>query len=243
MTAFDATWNLLKFEIPFVHGRMRDDLKPQQARRTDHPGWKTMGFVDDKAYPAPGYFVRPNPKQGLDWYSAINVKPIISRITGVAPDEKFDRDLSDDEIEGIIDQIGTIGLHEGTHIALDPIIQQILDENQPLPRRGMQNRRVEEEEMGDPYFAYPYYQEFGAHTASSDYENRKVSPRQTRKGSRESSKFDRNKHMIQEFPRKRMEEGFTYQEAMADNHRDFHEDGRRFRLRDLQNDQRGRLSG
>lgn len=240
MTAFDTAWDLVKYEIPFIQGRLRDDMKPYQVRRTDHPGWQTMGFVDDSVYPAPGYYVRPNPQQGLDWYSAINVKPIISRITGVAPNEKFDRELTDEEIEGIIDQIGTIGLHEGTHIALDPIIQQILDENQPLPSRGMQRRIVEEEEIGNPRFAYPYYQEFGAHTASSDYQNRKDSPKQSRRGSRESSKFDRNKHMIQEFPRKRMEEGYDRDEITP--HQDFHEDGRRYRMRDLQNEQRGRLS-
>ena len=47
--------------------------------------------------------------------------------------------------------------------------------------------------------------------------------------------------MIQEFPRKRMEEGYTYAEAMDDNHRDYDEDGRRFNLRDIQQDQRRKL--
>jgi hypothetical protein len=233
MTAFDNAWAILKYEIPMGSIGMPD-------RRPDHPGWAQMSFVDDPYHGSPGYFMPSIPEKGLDWRSAINLKPIISRVTGVMPNQKFDRELSDQEIEDIIEQVGTIGLHEGTHIALDPIISQILEENAPIPNSRI-SRHTYADEMGDPKYAYPYYQEFGAHTASSDYENRLRSPKQSRAGSRESSKLDRNLHMIQQFPRKRMEEGYTYDEAMADNHWDYHEDGRRYRLRDMQEEQRGRL--
>lgn len=232
MTPFDTAWSLLKYKIPSVYGSSRDgSVAPSSASRPDHPGWGTMGFVDNPSEEAPGYFVRPNPRKGLESYSAINLRPIVSRIAGVAPDEDLDRQLTDDEIEDIISEIGVIGLHEGTHIALDPIIQQILDEGQPLPPNA------EEREMGDPRFSYPYYQEFGAHTASSDYQNRLEAPRQPSKAARESSKFQRNRHMIQEFPRGRRQDGHDD----PDVHPDYHEDGRRYRLREMQDRQRRRL--
>jgi hypothetical protein len=238
MSAFDGAWDLMKYEIPMGSIGYR-------YTRPDHPGWKQMSFVDDPSSNAPGYFVPPIASKGLDWLSAINLKPIISRVTGVKPNEKFDRELSDREIEDIIEQVGIIALHEGSHIALHPIIEQILEENAPIPdSRSLASgfgRHTYADEMGDSKYAYPYYQEFGAHTASSDYKNRLQSPKQSRADSQASSKADRNKHMMQEFPRKRMQEGFTYDEAMADNHSDFHEDSRRYRLRDMHQEQRGDL--
>lgn len=221
--AFQRSWGVVKYEIPSIYGG-------RQNKRPDIASTETMSFVVDDAYKAPGYFEPPNRRKGVPWRSAINVKPIISRITGVMPNEKFNRELSDREIEDIIREISNIGLHEGTHIALHPIIEEILDEYQG-----------DDDTWQDKRFAYPYYQEFGAHTASSDFLNRLESPKQSRKASIESSKFDRNKHMIQEFPRKRMEEGYTYDEAMADNHPDWHEDSRRYHLRDIQQAQRRKL--
>lgn len=221
--AFQRSWGVVKYEIPSIYGG-------GQNKRPDIASTETMSFVVDDAYKAPGYFEPPNRRKGVPWRSAINVKPIISRVTGVMPNEKFNRELSDREIEDIIHESSIIGLHEGTHIALHPIIEEILDEYQG-----------DDDTWQDKRFAYPYYQEFGAHTASSDFLNRLESPEQSREASRESSKFDRNKHMIQEFPRKRMEEGYTYDEAMADNHPDWHEDSRRYRLRDIQQAQRRKL--
>jgi hypothetical protein len=221
--AFQRSWGVVKYEIPSIYGG-------RQNKRPDIASTETMSFVVDDAYKAPGYFEPPNRRKGIPWRSAINVKPIISRVTGVMPNEKFDRELSDREIEDIIHESSIIGLHEGTHIALHPIIEEILDEYQG-----------DDDTRQDKRFAYPYYQEFGAHTASSDFLNRLESPKQSREASRESSKFQRNKHMIQEFPRKRMEEGYTYDEAMADNHPDWHEDSRRYHLRDIQQAQRRKL--
>ena len=223
---FEKAWSITKYKVPFIgQGGMK-------IRRPDVASNETMSFVDDPYVDgAPGYYLPPNLKNGIPWQSAINMKPIISRVTGVMPDEKFDRELSDQEIEDIINEVSNIGLHEGTHVALHPLIEQILDEYEGSEDNYSSDRR----------FAYPYYQEFGAHTASSDFKNRMESPKQSRESSRESSKYDRNKHMIQEFPRKRMEEGYTYAEAMDDNHRDYDEDGRRFNLRDIQQDQRRKL--
>ena len=221
--AFQQGWGVVKYEIPSIYGG-RQNKRPELASA------ETMSFVVDDAYKAPGYYEPPNRRKGIPWRSAINVKPIISRVTGVMPNEKFNRELSDREIEDIIREISNIGLHEGTHIALHPIIEEILEGYESDPDTW-QDRR----------FAYPYYQEFGAHTASSDFLNRLESPKQSREASRESSKFDRNKHMIQEFPRKRMEEGYTYDEAMADNHPDWHEDSRRYHLLDLYQKQRRKL--
>jgi|SRR5210317_337105 len=221
--AFQHGWGVVKYEIPSIYGG-------RQNKRPDIASNETMSFVVDDVYGAPGWFQPPNRRKNLPWSSAVNVKPIISRVTGVKPDEKFDRELSDREIEGIIREISNIGLHEGTHIALHPIIEEILEEYQG-----------DEDTWQDKRFAYPYYQEFGAHTASSDFLNRLESPKQSRESSRESSKHQRNKHMIQEFPRKRMEEGYTYDEAMADNHPDWHEDSRRYHLLDLYEKQRRKL--